>query len=67
MGDVFLVIQGTIYIFFAKNLAFANLELLTHDNFVDAKSNFYNEARLAQINLRIREELESYVVSITQR
>ncbi len=67
MGDVFLVIQGTAYISFAKNLAFANLESLTHDNFVDAKPNFYDEARLAQINLRIREELGLYVVLATQR
>lgn len=39
---------------------------MTHDNFVDVKLNFYNEARLAQINLRIRQELELYVILITQ-
>lgn len=66
MSNVFLVIQGIVSIPFAKNLAFANLELLTHDNFVDAKPNFYDEARPAQIDLRIRQELELYVVSITQ-
>jgi len=67
IDDVFSVIQNTVCIFFAKNLAFANLELLTHDNFVDVKSDFYNEARSVQIDLRIRQELELYIVSIIQK
>jgi hypothetical protein len=60
------VIQDIVSILFAKNLASANLELLTHDNFVDVKLDFYDEVCLAQINLRICQELELYVVSITQ-
>ncbi len=67
MGDVFPVIQGTACIPFAKNLAFANLEPLTHGNFVDAKPDFYDGARPAQIDLRIRQELGPYVVPATQR
>ncbi len=64
---MFPVIQDTACIFFAKNFVFANLELLTHGNFVDAKSDFYNGACSAQIDLQIREELELYVVPTTQR
>jgi hypothetical protein len=66
MGDVFPMIQGTAGIPFAKNLAFGNLEPLTHGNFVDAKPDFYNGARPAQIDLRIREELGSYITPATQ-
>ena len=61
------VIQNTVRISFAKNLVFKNLESLIHDNLIDVKSDFYDEARSAQIDLRIREELESYITSITQR
>lgn len=67
MSDVFLVIQSTARISFAKNLVFDNLEPLIHDNLIDAKLDFYDEARLAQIDLRIREELESYIILATQR
>ena len=66
MGDVFPVIQGTADIPSAKNLVFANLEPLTHGNLVDAKPDFYDGARPAQIDLRIREELGSYITPATQ-
>jgi hypothetical protein len=67
MNNVFPVIQNTACILFAKNLMFENLESLTHGNLIDVKLDFYDEARSAQIDLQIREELESYVTSITQR
>jgi len=66
MGDVFPVIQGTARIPSAKNLVFGNLEPLTHGNLVDAKPDFYDGARPAQIDLRIREELGSYIIPATQ-
>jgi len=45
---------------------FKNLELLIHDNLINVKPDFYEGARSAQIDLRIREELESYVTPVTQ-
>lgn len=65
MGDVFPVIQGTARIPSAKNLVFGNLEPLTQGNLVDAKPDFYDGARPAQIDLRIREELGSYITPAT--
>lgn len=66
INDVFLVIQSIARILFAKNLIFDNLESLTHDNLIDVKFDFYNKLRFAQIDLRIREELELYILLITQ-
>ena len=66
MSDVFPVIQGTARIPSAKNLVFGNLEPLTHGNFVDAKPDFYDGAHPAQIDIRIREELRSYITPATQ-
>ena len=66
MGDVFPVIQGTARIPSAKNLIFGNLEPLTRGNLVDAKPDFYDGARPAQIDLRIRKELGSYITPATQ-
>jgi hypothetical protein len=66
MGDVFPIIQGTASIPSAKNLVFGNLEPLPHGNLVDAKPDFYNGAHPAQIHLRIREELGSYITPATQ-
>lgn len=66
MGDVFPVIQGNACIPSAKNLIFGNLEPLIHGNLVDAKSDFYKGAHPAQIDLRIREELGSYIKPATQ-
>jgi len=66
MGDVFPVIQGTARILSAKNLVFGHLVQLTHGNLVDAKPDFYDGARPALIDLRIREELGSYITPATQ-
>jgi len=66
MADVFPVIYGTAPIPSSKNLVFGNLEQLTYGNFVDAKPDFYDGARPAQIDLRIREELGSYITPATQ-
>ena len=66
MGNVFPIIQGNARIASAKNLAFGNLEPLTHSNLVDAKPDFYDGARPTQIDLRIREELGSYIIPATQ-
>jgi len=66
MSNVFLMIQNIARISFAKNLVFNNLESFTYDNLIDAKLDFYDEARLAQIDLRIREELKSYIILATQ-
>ena len=46
---------------------FKNLESLIHDNLIDVKLDFYDEARSAQISLRIREKLKLYITLITQR
>jgi len=67
INDVFLIIQDTTRISFAKNLVFNNLKSLTYDNLINAKFNFYNGAHLAQINLRIRKKLKLYIISTTQR
>ncbi|KAL8894237.1 MAG: hypothetical protein Q9207_008530 [Kuettlingeria erythrocarpa] len=66
MGDVFPTIQGTANIPSAKSLVFGNLEPLPHGNLVDAKPDFYDGAHPAQIDLRIREELRSYIIPATQ-
>jgi len=66
MGDVFPAIQGTARIPSAKNLVFGNLEQLHHGNLVNAKPDFYDGARPAQIKLRIREELGSCIIPATQ-
>ncbi|KAL8698699.1 MAG: hypothetical protein Q9201_006434 [Fulgogasparrea decipioides] len=66
MSDVFPIIQGTAPIPSAKNLALGNFEPLTHGNFVDAKPDSYDGAYPAQIDLRIREELGSYITPATQ-
>ena len=66
MADVFPVIQGNARIPSAKNLIFGNFEPLTYGNFVNAKPDFYDGTRPAQIDLRIREELGSYITPATQ-
>jgi len=66
MINIFSGIQGTACIPSGKNLVFGNLESLTHGNLVDVKPDFYDGARPAQIDLRIREELGSYVIPATQ-
>ena len=66
MSDAFPLIQGDSHIPSAKNLVFGNLEPLTHGNFVDAKPDFYDGARPAQIDLQIREELGLYITPATQ-
>ena len=66
MSDVFPAIQGTAGIASAKNLAFGNFKPLTHGYLVDAKPDFYDGARPAQIALQIREELGSYIIPATQ-
>lgn len=67
IDNVFSVIQDTARILSAKNLIFKNLESLIRGNLIDAKSDFYNRVYSAQIDLRIREELELYIISTTQR
>ncbi len=66
MSDVLPLIQGNAPIPFAKNLVFGNLKPLTHGNLVDAKPDFHDGVRPAQIKLRIREELGSYITPATQ-
>ncbi len=66
IADVFPVIHGTAPILSSKNLVFGNLEQLTYGNFVDAKPDFYDGVRSVQIDLRIREELGSYIIPATQ-
>ena len=66
MSDVFPMIQGNARIPSAKNLVFGNLEPLAHGNFVDAKPDFYNGARPAEIDLRIRDEIGSYITPAKQ-
>ena len=66
MSDVFPMIQGTARIPSAKNLAFGNIEPLTHGNLVDAKPDFYDGASPIQIDLRIRKELGAYVIPASQ-
>ncbi|KAL9608152.1 MAG: hypothetical protein Q9167_007004, partial [Letrouitia subvulpina] len=66
MSDVFPIIQGAAPIPSAKNLAFGNLQPFTHGNLVDAKPDFYDGARPAQIDIRVREELGSYITPATQ-
>ena len=66
MSTVFPVIQRDAHISFARNMLFNNLKPVIDCNFVDVKSNFYDEARSAQIDRRIRAELGSYITSSTQ-
>ena len=65
MGDVLPLVQGTARIPSAKNLVFGNLEPLTDSNLADAKPDFYDEARPAQIGLPIRENLGTYIIPAT--
>ena len=67
MSDVFPIIHGSAPIPSAKNLVFRNLKPITHSNLVDAKPDFYDGARPAQIHLPIREELGRYIIPSTQR
>ncbi|KAL9123877.1 MAG: hypothetical protein Q9217_006736 [Psora testacea] len=67
MAEVFPMIQGNAHIPSAKNIAFGNLEPLTHGNLVDAKPDSYDGAPPAQIHRRIREELGSYITPSTQQ
>ena len=67
ISNVFSVIQSTVRILFVKNLIFGNLESLTYSNLIDIKSDFYNRAYSAQIDLRIREKLELYIISAIQK
>jgi len=66
MSNVFPIIQDNARILSAKNLVFENLEPLIHGNLIDAKPDFYDGTRPAQIDLRIREELGSYITPATQ-
>lgn len=66
MSTVFPVIQGGAHISSARNMLFNNLKPVTDCNFVDAKPDFYDGARPAQIDRRIRAELGPYITPSTQ-
>lgn len=65
MRKPFPIILGDADIYSAGELPFRNLEPLTDGTLVDAKPDFYDGARPAQIGRRIREELGSYITPST--
>ena len=67
MSTVFPVIHGNARIPSARNLVFGNLQPLTSGNFVDAKPDFFDGARPAQIDPRIRADLGPYITPSTQQ
>ena len=66
MRKSFPIISGEADIPSAGELPFGNLKPLTDGTLVDAKPDFYDGARLAQIDRRIRAELGSYITPSTQ-
>ncbi|KAI9748370.1 MAG: hypothetical protein M4579_007245, partial [Chaenotheca gracillima] len=67
MRNVFPTISGDTNIPSAGELPFGYLEPLTDGTLVDAKPDFYDGARPAQIHPRIRSELGSYITPSTQQ
>ncbi len=65
MSKVFSIIADTVDILSQKNLSFGNFKDLTNDFIIKDQSDFYDESRSVNLNKRIRNELESYVVSST--
>ena len=66
MKKSFLIIFGNANIPSAGELPFGNLKPLTDGTLVDAKPDFYDRVRPAQIDRRIRAELGSYIIPLTQ-
>ena len=66
MRKSFPIISGNANIPSAGELPFGNLKPLTDGTLVDAKPDFYDGARPAQIDRRIRAELGSYITPSTQ-
>lgn len=66
MRKSFPIISGDADIPSAGELPFGNLKPLTDGTLVDAKPDFYDGARPAQIDRRIRAELGSYITPSTQ-
>ncbi|KAI9841528.1 MAG: hypothetical protein M1837_000629 [Sclerophora amabilis] len=67
MRNLIPTISGDANIPSAGELPFGNLEPLTDGTLVDAKPDFYDGARPAQIHGRIREELSSHITPSTQQ
>ncbi len=67
MRKPFPTISGDADIPSAGELPFGNLEPLTDGTLVDAKPDFYDGARPAQIDRQIRAELGSYITPSTQQ
>ncbi|MCJ1423861.1 hypothetical protein MMC29_001746 [Sticta canariensis] len=67
MRKSFPIISGDADIPSAGELPFGNLKPLTDGTLVDPKPDFYDGARLAQIDRRIRAELAPYIVPSTQQ
>ncbi|KAI9747367.1 MAG: hypothetical protein M4579_007481, partial [Chaenotheca gracillima] len=67
MRQAFPIISGNADIPSTGELPFGNLEPLTDGTLVDAKPDFYDGARPAQIHRQIRSELGSYITPSTQQ
>ncbi|KAI9681151.1 MAG: hypothetical protein M1817_002433 [Caeruleum heppii] len=67
MRKAFPIISGNADIPSTGELPFGNLEPLTDGTLVDAKPDFFDGARPAQIHRRIRSELSSYITPSTQQ
>lgn len=62
MSKVFPIIAGTADIASQENLRFGNLKDLTDGSLTKAQPNFYDGARLEELNKQIRQELGPYIV-----
>jgi hypothetical protein len=50
----------------AKNIIFGNLKILTNRSLISDNSNFYYDTRSEQLDRRIRNDLNDYIISLTQ-
>lgn len=65
MSKMFLIIVDTVDIFSQENLWFTNLKDLINDFIIKTQSDFYDKTRSEELNKQIREDLESYIVPLT--
>jgi hypothetical protein len=67
IGTTFPIITGSANIPHAEDLRFGNLKDLTDGSLAKARPDFYDGSRPAELNKRVREELEEYIVLSTNK
>ena len=67
LANAFPIIRGASDIPCGMNRPFKNLTPLTDGSLVDAKPDFYDGARLQQLDSRVRKELNTYIIPSKHR